>query len=874
MPLPCSTPQRRRFKLHTVDRLDDPVDLTNCDREPIHILGTIQPFGVLVSLDAESRVRRASANLGDFATLSAEDALGREAEEIFDAGALVALRERMQLLRGGDAVERLFGVKLFDRRTAYDVAVHFSGEEFVVEAEPASSNAAEAGNPMRTFTGRLRQAETTQSFLREAARQVKSLTGFDRVMVYRFDESGSGEVVAEALSPGIDSFYGLHYPASDIPAQARRLYLRNIFRVIADVTAQPVPLLSAESARGTALDQSIGLLRAVSPIHVEYLRNMGVGASLSISIIVEGRLWGLFACHHYGPRLPNLGMRTTAELFGQLFSFMLESRLRSETSEYELRARRASDRIMATVAQNPSLLNDPAWLGEVTFELIPADGVAVFLEGDVSLSGLTPTIEQCGEILDYLNAEAAGNVVTTDSIASLVPAARVHADIAAGMLAIPLSRSPRNHIVLFRAEQLRTVRWAGNPEKSVEHGPNGDRLTPRKSFEAWTRLVQGTSLPFTKAERQVAETLRNGMLEVLLRLADDAALERERAHDRQEVLIAELNHRVRNILSLIRGLISQTERSSATIEEFVFNLDGRVQALARAHDQVTRDHWGPASLIELLDVEASAYLDERREALVMKGPDMLVEPVAFTALALVFHELMTNAAKYGALSGEHTGTVLISWRRDAEGDLLLDWVESGGPPVAPPTRRGFGSVIIETSIPHDLGGEASIEYRRHGFEGHFRIPARHVIGTGGTPAAERPRPAPPQPDAAPLKGLKVLLAEDNMIIALDAESHLFDLGAADVLVAPTTEEALELVEQAAPDFAALDYNLGDTTSLPVAERLRERGIPFAFMTGLGDTLEIEGFDDVPMVQKPYSASQIAAAAARALAAAGAGDGKR
>ncbi|WP_225007199.1 MULTISPECIES: HWE histidine kinase domain-containing protein [Novosphingobium] len=849
--------------LHTDDSLDTPVDLTNCDREPIHILGTVQPFGFLLGVDGDGRVRRASANLARFAPFPPDVALGADIADLIEPGALAALRERIPLLRGGDAVERLFALSLFEGGPAFDVAVHFSNGEWVIEAEPATDGAAEAGNLIRAFTGRLRQAETMPAFLREAARQVKAMTGFDRVMVYRFDETGSGEVVAEALSAGVDSFHGLHYPASDIPAQARALYLRNIFRVIADIGAEPVPLLSAGDAPGVALDQSLCLLRAVSPIHIEYLRNMGVGASLSISIVVEGQLWGLFACHHHAPRLPGLAMRTTAELFGQLFSFMLESRLRSETSDYELRARRASDRIMATVAQNPALMQDPDWLGDVIFELIPADGVAVFLDGQTALSGLTPTPAQCTAILDFLNAGPAREVMATDSIQTLLPAAAAHADTAAGMLAIPLSRAPRNHVVLFRAEQLRTVRWAGNPEKSVEHGPNGDRLTPRKSFEAWTRLVQGTSLPFTRAERQVAETLRNGMLEVLLRLAEDATQERERAHERQEVLIAELNHRVRNILSLIRGLISQTERSSETIEDFVANLDGRVQSLARAHDQVTHDHWGPASLIELLNVEASAYLDERREALLMKGPDVLLQPVAFTALALVFHELMTNAAKYGALSGD--GMVLISWRLDAEGDLVLDWVESGGPPVAPPTRRGFGSVIIETSIPHDLGGQADAEYRLHGFAGHFRIPARHVVGTGGTVAAERARAHVPLVDHAPLSGLKVLLAEDNMIIALDAEQHLFDLGAADVLVAASAEEALAMIEADTPDFAALDYNLGDATSVPVAERLRALGVPFAFMTGLGDTLVVEGLEDTPLVQKPYGASQIAAAAARALA---------
>lgn len=849
--------------LHTVDRLNAPVDLTNCDWEPIHILGTVQPFGFLLGVDGDGRVRRASANLARFAPFAPNEALGADIADLIEPGALAALRERIPLLRGGDAVERLFALSLFENGPAFDVAVHFSNGEWVIEAEPATDGAAEAGNLIRAFTGRLRQAETMPAFLREAARQVKAMTGFDRVMVYRFDETGSGEVVAEALSPGVDSFHGLHYPASDIPTQARALYLRNIFRVIADIGAEPVPLLSAGEAPVVALDQSLCLLRAVSPIHIEYLRNMGVGASLSISIVVEGQLWGLFACHHHAARLPGLAMRTTAELFGQLFSFMLESRLRSETSDYELRARRASDRIMATVAQNPALMQDPDWLGDVIFELIPADGVAVFLDGQTALSGLTPTPAQCTAILDFLNAGPAREVMATDSIQTLLPAAAAHADTAAGMLAIPLSRSPRNHVVLFRAEQLRTVRWAGNPEKSVEHGPNGDRLTPRKSFEAWTRLVQGTSLPFTRAERQVAETLRNGMLEVLLRLAEDATQERERAHERQEVLIAELNHRVRNILSLIRGLISQTERSSETIEDFVANLDGRVQALARAHDQVTHDHWGPASLIELLNVEASAYLDERREALVMKGPDVLLQPVAFTALALVFHELMTNAAKYGALAGD--GMVLISWRLDGEGDLVLDWVESGGPPVAPPTRRGFGSVIIETSIPHDLGGQADVEYRLHGFAGHFCIPARHVVGTGGTVAAERARAHVPQVDHAPLSGLKVLLAEDNMIIALDAEQHLFDLGAADVLVAASAEEALEMIAAERPDFAALDYNLGDATSVPVAERLHALGVPFTFMTGLGDTLVVEGLEDAPLVQKPYNASQIAAAAARALA---------
>lgn len=207
---------------------------------------------------------------------------------------------------------------------------------------------------------RLDHTETLEAFFREGARQARALTGFDRVMVYRFDEGGSGEVVAEAARAGIGSFLGLHYPASDIPVQARALYLRNLFRIIADVDAVAVPILPQLDEHGRPLDLSMSVLRSVSPIHIEYLKNMGVGASLSISIVVDGRLWGLFACHHYGPRLPSAQSRSTAELFGQMFASRLESRERRLALDYETKARRIADRLLTSVADNASLLDDPA----------------------------------------------------------------------------------------------------------------------------------------------------------------------------------------------------------------------------------------------------------------------------------------------------------------------------------------------------------------------------------------------------------------------------------------------------------------------------------------------------------------------------------
>jgi light-regulated signal transduction histidine kinase (bacteriophytochrome)/CheY-like chemotaxis protein len=674
------------------------------------------------------------------------------------------------------------------------------------------------------------------------------------VKVYRFDEQGSGEVVAEALKPGVDSFLGLHYPASDIPPQARRLYMRNIFRVIADINAPPSPIVPALDARGQVLDLSLSVSRAVSPIHIEYLRNMGVAASLSISIIADGKLWGLFACHHYSPRLPGFAYRTAAELFGQMFSLMLESRERRESADYETHARAATDRLMATVAQDSSLLANAQWLGDMMFDTIPADGVGVFLDGTVALTGLTPDRDQFAAIIALLNEKAATGVFATDSIQSLLPDAAQYADRAAGMIAIPMSRSPRDYVVLFRSEQLRAVRWAGNPEKPVELGPLGARLTPRKSFELWSELVKGRSLPFTPAERRVAETLRIGMLEVLVRLADKAGAERARAHERQTLLIAELNHRVRNILALIRGLISQSRGGATTVDAFITTLDDRIKALARAHDQITADRWGPARLMDLLETESGAYLGGKRDRVRLEGPNLLIQPLAFTSLALVFHELITNAAKYGALSD--SGTVNVSWRQAEGGDLLMDWVESGGPAVTAPTRRGFGSTIIEQSIPFDLGGRAEVSYGVTGFRAHFCVPVRHVAGVAKSVAEAAPAAAQPTGDL-PLRGRRVLLVEDSMIIALDAEDALREIGAAKVVVAATVARALDALDKGGLDFALLDFNLGAENSIAIADALKARGIPFVFATGYGENAAlVEQYPDAPILSKPYTAHNL------------------
>ena len=841
-----------------------PVDLTNCDREPIHILGAIQPIGFLLALTADWMIARASANTIDFLGLAPADLFGKPLQQVFSARAVHDLRNRAAMLRVSDAVERLFDCAIVDDGPAFDIALHFSNGQVVIEAEPASGEHGDASGMVRSMISRLDQCADFASFYREGARQVRALIGFDRVMVYRFAADGSGEVVAEAARSGIGKFMGLHYPASDIPAQARALYRRNLLRIITDVNATPVPILPERDEAGRPLDLSLSVLRSVSPIHIEYLKNMGVEASLSISIIVDGRLWGLFACHHYAPRRPSFERRSVAELFVQMFSMRLESRERQETVDYERRARDISDQLLGAVASDETLLKDPDWLGDILTHAIPADGVGVWLGGNHAFSGVTPPIEAFRRIVRAVNGTAAGKVFATDHIGSLIPDAEAFASEAAGMLAIPISRSPRDYVVLFRKELIHSVRWGGDPHKPTAYGPNGPRLTPRESFAEWKELVEGRSRPFSSSEIRVAETLRATLIEVVLRLADEASTERQQASARQELLIAELNHRVRNILGLIRGLIRQSQPTGGDITNFVKVIDGRIHALARAHNQITDDHWGPAPIQALIDAEAAAFIDDG-ERIVTQGEPVLLNPNAYSTLALVLHELVTNSNKYGALSVKG-GRVTLGWHRNPAGDLILEWRETGGPPVSPPTRKGFGTTIIDRSVPYDLGGAAKVDYDPSGVQAVFRVPARHLSDPqngAGPRIIKYPRPAAGHPQAAPasiLKGHDILLVEDSLIIALDAEDIATRLGAETATTAATVQGALDSIDAARPSVAMLDINLGDQNSYPIAVRLAELNIPFLFATGYGEQADPPiAHRGRPIVQKPYTLENVARA---------------
>ena len=823
-------------------------DLSACERERIHMPGAIQPHGCLLFCSLPSWVvSTVSANAGQFLGREAEALIDTTLDSILPAKTVHDLRNVLQASMVSGGAERLLDQAIDDGPARFDLTVHMAASNAVVEIVPRKGADTLATDPItlvKSMVGRLKRAPTLERFLHLAAHQVRAVTGFDRVMVYKFLPDGTGEVMAEALRSGLPPFLGLRYPASDIPAQARALYRRQWLRLIPEVDYTPVPLL-ARTESGVEADLSLATLRSVSPVHLEYLRNMDSHATLTISLMAGETLWGLIACHHSSPRRISSSTCAATELFGQIFSLQIEAKEQARELILADQLRKAHDRLIGAMTAENSIFDDPERFRDLVTAMVPCDGYGVWSEKGFIGVGVTPPLEAMPDLLRHLGEQDPQQPYATSALSRELASAAPYVAEVSGVLSIPFSRARREYLLVFRREVVQTVTWGGDPTKPVVVEAGGARIGPRKSFDAWKEIVRGQSIAWRPAEVQIAETLRISLLEVILRRADIVNGERRAAQESQAILIAELNHRVKNILALIRSLVRQSRQNAVTMEGFAGDLEHRIRALALAHDQLTQTGWHRAPLRRLLDAEARAWTNSAdRVALV--GPGVTLDSRAYQALALVFHEMMTNAAKYGALS-RATGRVDVTWSHEPGGDLRIEWRELGGPPVMPPQRRGFGSVIVEQTVPFELRGEARIQYLTQGVHGTFLIPASHI----GEAADDEERTEARADVRVELHAKRLLLVEDSMMIALDAQAMLAEEGL-DVEVAGTIADAERLLSVDSFDVAVLDVNLSGETSFGVADRIAALGLPFVFATGYGESIVMpERFRAVPVVSKPY-----------------------
>lgn len=511
-----------------------PVDLSNCEREPIHVPGSIQPRGVLLAVsEPDMVVRQVSRNLADVVGRSWEDALGRPLADVLgtvpaqaiarSARAFGDLRERnpVELIIDCDGTPGPVDAILHRAVHAIDPAgdPRSAVSTLVVELEPAYGprpfSFPNTYQAVRGTISELNRASDLQELYDITAAAVRTLTGFDRVMVYRYDADHNGEVVAEARLPELNSFLGLHYPASDIPAQARALYEKNWIRLISDVDYVPAPLEPVElPATGRPLDLTYSTLRSVSPIHCEYLQNMGVRASMSISLLRDDELWGLIACHHYsGPHAPPYATRAAAEFLGSTLSLRLVDRAQDEEHRRALRVRSTLAWLTAATLDEDRPLAETLLGRPGLLDVVPADSVVVNLQGRTGAAGVPLPAETVGAVATWA-AQQGEDVVVTDRL-PLMAQLDVPAEVASGVLALPL---PEGQYVLWtRGEQVHSVDWGGDPHNKAIAEREGDsvRLSPRKSFERWRETVRNRSEPWTAAELTEAGELRTHLLEAL-----------------------------------------------------------------------------------------------------------------------------------------------------------------------------------------------------------------------------------------------------------------------------------------------------------------------------------------------------------------------
>jgi diguanylate cyclase (GGDEF)-like protein len=502
---------------------DIPVDLTNCDLEPIHIPSLIQPHGMLLAArNSDLRIVYTSENSLNILGIDPAFILERTLPELLGAAAVASIEEALGLEKDVAISIRTAPFPLA-ADTRFDVSAHRTSEFLYVELEIASGK-----RRWDLVSARLEKAvrqlgdpRTVESLCLAIPPLIRQITGFDRVMVYKFDPDGHGHVVAEEKAAEMEPFLDLHYPATDIPRQARRLFLLQRLRTIVDVGYQAVPVLgNPEITHGEPLDMTYCGLRSVSPIHVEYLANMGVGASLTLSIIQKGELWGMIVCHHRTGRLLAPETRKLCDLLARHISLLIDVAQQLDESTERLAKMAMLDILNAAVADEQSVELALATVGDTTLALTGADGAMVRIGEHTQWIGKTPEHAAASGLLSALLEDSKRSAFHTDHVGETYPAYAQLASTASGVFLIPL-KDPQDGILWFRGEVAQTVRWAGKPDASKQYFEGSFRLSPRKSFEAWEQIQSGRSLPWRASEIEAALVLKRFVLKVLLRRAED-----------------------------------------------------------------------------------------------------------------------------------------------------------------------------------------------------------------------------------------------------------------------------------------------------------------------------------------------------------------
>jgi light-regulated signal transduction histidine kinase (bacteriophytochrome) len=501
------------------------ITTSNCEDEPIRTPGSIQRHGFMLLLDKrEEHVVAASENAEEFLAVPLKLILGASVDMILGREVLAALRAGIRSDETG-SLTFLGSFKMRDE--LYSVVTHRAGDLRVLEFERLDRLVSpELMNSVITnFVAALSKLDGETELLQAITRQVKDLTEFDRVLLYRFDQAGHGIVLTEENNGTLPSYLDLRFPATDIPQQARELYVLNSVRIIPDATYVPSPLRTINQSTVEGLDLSMSLLRSVSPIHLEYMRNMGTQSSMSISIVCDGKLWGLISGHHAKPHSVPYLVRSACDLLtrivsSQLMAFRTASRLEKMMHFHGVH-RRMLTHMAAENDYVAAIASQMSCMAQVT----DADGVALIIDGHCETHGQTPGEEAIRRLAAWMDAQPEFKFFESRHLKREIVWAEEFSDVASGLLAIRISDVRQSYLMWFRPEVVRTVNWAGEPPMLRDGQSNSNRdksLHPRESFRIWKEMVRGRSAPWTEMEIESAREFRNALVTIGLKRAEEA----------------------------------------------------------------------------------------------------------------------------------------------------------------------------------------------------------------------------------------------------------------------------------------------------------------------------------------------------------------
>lgn len=661
------------------------LDLSSCAREPIHTPGAIQPYGLLLIVDLVSMhvVERAMTQPAVLEFFG--DPLDQPVDAVL-GGALAPYRRHLEHMAPGGSV--FLGSIQLGRFGRHHALAHRSDTHFIIELEePVAGEPGSLEDLYPQISRFMSEIETAVSIVELCgigARHVRELTRFDRTLIYQFDTDWNGAVVAEDRNEQLPSYLDLRFPESDIPAQARELYRRNRVRLIADSDYQPVPLLrSPAHADAAPTDLSLAMLRSVSPVHLQYMRNMGTGASMSVSLLTEGTLWGLVSCHnHVAKRVP-YHVRTACEFIGQILSMQIALKDRGAVVEARIARRAIQMRLLGRMAGDEDFM---AALGRDEHSLLAltnAQGAAIIHRGQCVRLGDCPAEEQVTALVAWLTAEHAGDdVFQTDMLPALWEPARGFAAVASGVMAISISQLHDSFVLWFRPEVMRTVRWGGEPKKQQV----GDSLTPRLSFEAWKETVREQSLPWQDVDRDAALELRTAIVDIVLRKAEEMAELNEqlvRSNKELEAFSYSVSHDLRAPFRHIVGYSELLGSSAAdklddTERRYLDTIIESAKSAGTLVDDLLSFSQMGRSSMGLVDVDVASLVNDVRRSLAMdyEGRSLDWEigtlprvKADSTMLRLVWQNLLGNAIKF--TRDRETAVIQVGSERGSGEDVFF-----------------------------------------------------------------------------------------------------------------------------------------------------------------------------------------------------------